>query len=43
MTEQQDLSGLTVTLLSLHSKYAQRDEERLEFQYTPGSVNMIVS
>eukprot|EP00246_Nothoceros_aenigmaticus_P004099 TRINITY_DN1545_c0_g1_i1.p1 TRINITY_DN1545_c0_g1~~TRINITY_DN1545_c0_g1_i1.p1 ORF type:complete len:124 (+),score=24.63 TRINITY_DN1545_c0_g1_i1:362-733(+) len=41
MTEQQDQSGLIDTLLTLRSKYAQRDEEQLEFQYIPGAVHMI--
>lgn len=43
MDDHQRSDGIPVTRFTLHSIYAQSDNEKLEFEYESGNMNFLVS
>lgn len=42
MDDQQRPNGIPITRFTLQSIYAQRDDEKLEFEYESGNTNILV-
>lgn len=42
MDDHQRADGIPVTRFTLHSIYAQSDDEKLQFEYESGNTNIIV-